>query len=65
MVWTEPSDEQLVNFAALSVFGAGYTPGDRACVEDILLSYPVMKDLWLEHHRTSRKPPTELGAEHR
>lgn len=51
MPWTEPTDEQLANFATLRTFGLGYSPGDRDCVLDILTRSPMVKKLWLESHR--------------
>lgn len=49
--YTTPTDEQLVNFICVTVFGPGATKAEKDVAGFLLISQAGFKDIWLARHK--------------
>jgi hypothetical protein len=55
-IYEPPSDEQLIAFAAITMFGApGMFDRSKAQVERLFKSYPPLREDWLQRHRETQE----------
>lgn len=61
-LYAVPSDEQLVNFAAVFVSKQMGAPADKAAIAHMFEASPELKREWLDRHRELQEGADRLGG---
>jgi hypothetical protein len=63
MTWTEPTNEQLANFACVMISGPGAGAIERETVKDMFDNSPTLRESWLGYHQEFQRKADELDKE--
>lgn len=62
-ITTEPTNEQLANFACALILGPGYSKTTQHMVKTMFDDISILREQWLQHHAKFQKKANELTEE--